>query len=363
MPRGFDEPYSSEELALDDGSDRLAQRLAVSTPTLQRLHDVIRTDLVPNPGGVGWWGTPIDMRESILIGDLMADSVRATRDALVEARVSQELVTRSVEATNGRWRQHLESGGDPTKFPPPRAPADELVSMQFDVALLGFFTSLGQALDCLSGAIIGIYDLAADMRKSGWRKLGTLPSSAKDAIRKHESVCGPRGWLDWLIETRNGLVHRPRQLNLYQNTILGGDRLLVPSMRPIDRLKFDFFLWRSPELSWVEALADSESPGDSYLRDSGELLIDRIFASTLRFMELIASDLTDHWTSRRNLGQQQQNFASQWTRRHRLPSSFDGFDVTAVGFDVDYVMLHPTAVARMAATHIMPDETRRATWQ
>ncbi len=170
------------------------------------------------------------------------------------------------------------------------------------------------------------------------------------------------GWLTWLLETRNSLDHRPRQIVLYQPKQIGGPQVLTPSLQPLDRLQVEFYLWRSPELSWVEALAASTGPADPYLPDSGTLLVDRIFTSAVRFSEAVAVLLADHWSARRSESIVQHRCDGQW-KSPRLPSGFQGFDATASGFETDAMIIHPATGDRMEAAHILPDQTRTATWQ
>ena len=254
-----------------DATDRITERLGVPTPMVRQLAEQVTGDLDPRTYGAGWWHGHLDPPRRVLIADQLVLDVRSVARNLLEATLHRLEAEQAWAEWEERFRGHLRAGGDPSRLPPPRCPADELPFCQAGLHVAGVFRAVGSALDCLAGALIGVAALPMPILRADFhgtrRKLANkLRSQHPEWERLHQHLegviaqAGPAGWLDWAIDMRNMLVHRGRHVTITILDVREPPQLIVPPSVWADRVHLVHLLPRDPGRSQVEVMRDSDGP-------------------------------------------------------------------------------------------------------
>jgi len=223
----------------------------------------------------------------------------------------------------------IDSDGKPLmKIPNRRCPEDDLASRMATLHSVGCFRALVGALDCLGASIIGVLALPENIQRAdlkvarkalqGSRQhlhthfLGKLDQTIKDA--------GPEGWLEWVTDYRNMVVHRGRRMHITQ--VVPRRPLLYDSMgKVIPRMVTAEHLPSDPCRSQVEAFLDiSRTP---VLTEHAEATMRGALESCAFLVRKACSELEGAWKTRKAnpslLNQPRQNWPGGY------PSSSTGF--------------------------------------
>jgi hypothetical protein len=190
---------------------------------------------------------------------------------------------------------------------------------------------------------------SAALKKSGTSspKLDNLAT----IIEGFNSAAGPAGWLDWLLEMRNMLVHRGRRL-LAWNITRGRGGIVE---------EFVLQLPRSPGLTDVEAIVNSggyiaaqfEMPHDEFLK--------LILQTVNDYVANVAGSLLDLWTERKAHPSILEQPSQQWKNPQGviLPPSFGGYADSKSSHPVTNIGTSTEIEARLRAaglTHHQADD-------
>lgn len=358
------EPYSEEELSLETPDDRVAMRLGVPVPAARAFAAMIYEDLDESTFGVGWWHPQVETKLSIVIGDHLFMAVDALRLCLVEARIHQLELIEGWDQQDGRARRHLRNGGSPLKFPLPLNAMDEMPYFTDKVHLAGVFRAVAHALDCLASVVVAVVDLPLDMKAAAWQRLrrhhDRNPSAFTTAVFAEIDSVGPPCWLDWTIEMRNMLVHRPRVMSFGSFGVIGAD-LYVPGVAPADRAHITQLLPRTPTGSAVEGLAASGLFGPTMLTEDGSATVERLIFTMQSLVESICSVSAREWERRRAAGDGQINAERQWPVVGTVLHPFEGFAPGSVRPTPDLMMTHGRFEHRARAAALFDDD-RQKVW-
>jgi hypothetical protein len=359
-------PYSESELALDH-SDRLARRLSVDLPNASLLASHLLADLDETTGGFGWWppGAP-PTRERSLIADQAFIAADALSGLLLEGRLHLSAIEAIVEGQADRWTRS-SIAAQRVSPPPSGCGLDDLHVAAEPLHLTGFFRCIAQVFDCLAAVTIAVADLPTNLPRAGWPSdqpkrvkqwMDTPPGKDAKALLEgvHRKVrqAGPPGWLDWTLDMRNLLVHRPRIVGISQ---VDGQGRGVALSRP--RARITRHLPRRPGASWIEALAYG-GPTESYLSEDGDAAMWRVLRSTRSVAEHGSTLLIDHLERRRSSRAPQTNWSQQWPESPSDVTPFAGFDPGSRPIGGPEIMLNPRDGFRMRAAKLFDDEREQA---
>lgn len=343
------EPYRDEESALDSADERVAARLRVSVPAARSLAETIYGDLDERVFGIGWWYPHVETRRSILIADHLYLATDALAPCLVEARLHQLELEDTWDEEDRRLQRHLSAGGDPTKFPPPVDATDELPFILENLHLAGVFRAVAHALDCLAAVVIAIGDLPVDMKRASWpavlRSLTADNRPFPTALLALVHQSGPSAWIEWTLEMRNMMVHRPRVMSFGSIGFIGGD--LHVRIPPQERVHITQLLPRTPTGSAAEGFAAAGTFGPTLLTEDGSITIERLVRSTTQLTESVAALAQDEWLRRRDAGEVQVRAARQWPAVGTQVHPFEGFAPGSAQLTPDVMMSSPRMIHRL----------------
>jgi hypothetical protein len=303
---------SREYGAEEPREGRLARALRVDIPVWRQLGDEILADLDERVFGVGWWVPHPGTSRRILISDHLLTCVRGVETNLIEARLhlleatdfwerENELHARAVSRTaNGRVEVHM---------PERRRPVDDVQLAMTALHSIGVVRAIAGTLDCIGASIVGVVAvrtrlLYADLARArevlarvaaggaGERMQIEFRERLEAAIER----AGPPGWLQWITDLRNMLIHRGRRLQMSElrptpSGVVGPDRRLVISTDVIQQLPCD------PGRSDVEMFLDAgKAP---VLTESAEMTLGSVVESTLRLTAEAGELLVGLWQTRR----------------------------------------------------------------
>lgn len=303
-----------------------------------------------------WWSFPTGSDSATALRDYIFGSVHSAGSSLDKAAVALSLYNKMWTAQSTDMSRVLRATGDIYGDDALRPRMHER-NVELEVHRLAFFVSLGASLDSLASTAIGVLGIAVPVIRADlmsltdrdWRDPKTLDRVFKrtdDAVRalqrsrvaelraalKH---AGPDGWLWWMLDMRNTLVHRENRVDFTNATGANG------------RLRFDNVLPRRPELSNIEALKDStEGMPEYYLSEhAGDTKIG-LLQSTATATSVIAEVLREGWRDRSD-----SRPTVDWEAQWREPRPSPGFNGYAPGTSV----MNPKG----GSIHMGPDQVRR----
>lgn len=359
----------------DGADDRFADAMEVPVPRLRELADEILADFDEATFGVGWWAGNKRLGESrrILISDHLRECAVSVQTNLVEAKLHVLEFADAVERESHFRREavKINKGGHVTdvRAPPRVKPADDLAERLIALHAAGFARAIGSALDCLAGTIVGVVGLKTSLLKAdlGPRFKETLqkldandgPGTAMQAefARAFEdriAAAGPEGWIDWVVDFRNMLVHRGRRLQLASIEPRG--RVIFDSREnPIVLVKSTPQLPRDPARSDVEVLLSDAKP---VLEESAEVTMRGSLTSSVALVEATSVDLASVWRARRKAPDLIEQPREQWKDGAAVPSSpFVGYDAGKMPFDPKQMNAHSVVLRRLRSAALV-DELR-----
>ena len=268
-------------------------------------------------------------------------------------------------------RDYFNHGGDQHGMPPNRAIDDDLDQAHDDLHVAGFFRALAQALDCLAAIVVGVVDVPADIQSAAWvqvnKRLNRLASQvgpraeAAQGLLQAQVEAGPAGWLTWVVDTRNMLVHRPWLLDVIDRKF--GDLDAQPQNEFWESLRSVHHLPKFPRHSLIESFVlRQQSLRAEYLEEDAQVTLEGVMASTLKLVVQSCRILADHWNLRRANPELavQRNAAKQW----KFKSDEEEFAGFAPGSspleDGDLVVNHRVGARLIAAG--VDDEGRAIIW-
>lgn len=317
--------------SLDGPPDlRLAKFTGLPLENVVALGDEILADLSPAIYGVGWWQHHLPARERVLISDHLLACTRAISHNILEAQAGLLAYREATADFDALLQRGCKSGGE-WEHPAPRGPWDDLVGIREDAALAAIVRALGSALDCLGGATVGVCGLPANIVRADLttarKTLGKVAEADPhglsaamlrvftDAITK----AGPTGWLSWLTELRNTIVHRGRRVTTISQTVIDRGRKVEPLLESVRVLP------SSPGATEVDSWAKTGGYFGSLLREPADTTLNGVLRSTVVTVDAVCAELRRVWARRREDQELIRQPAAQW-KDEQTVAPFSGYE-------------------------------------
>ena len=357
----------------------LAEALGCRIEPLRDLLAEVRGDLELPPGrlGIGWWApeeeAPDLLRRRLVLSDYLLASLEGVDAALVDLELHRlELFDQfSIEAAELKERLSRGPRGEPTlSVPERRCAADELANARAELHLTGLFRAAGTIFDRLASAIVIVAALDLRARRAAWgdvtphlerrrERWSGRPNPRLNLCERYPSAvaAGPPGWIAWLLDYRNAMVHRGRRLKMFE--------VAAEESEILDRTGRAFLrARRSPRLASHPGVSDVECFGmgaDTFpvLEEDAEVTLTGMFLSVKGLVEELCSGLIDVWQTRRSDPElMPQPVVEQWPNLELQPRhEFKGFAPGSMPFNPSSWRLAPGMVRRMQAAALMDPST------
>jgi hypothetical protein len=367
-----------------DGPDRGARgptrALGVETPTWDTLGERIFADFVTEPPyGVGWWAPHPGTSRRIFISDQLDACTTSVETNMIEAAVHWLELIDAIDREDAFQADVIQMlNGQPQMVARPRT--TPLESLGPDVVRLhqvGVARALSGALDCAAGTIIGVMALPMNILKADFlgvmRHFERRPAPATEGeTYQHEfgqrliriiSQAGPTGWLDWLLNFRNMLVHRGRRIEIGQ-FVPRLPFLRDPRGRPIIRANVITQLPQEPDRSDVDVhLEPNIAP---VLTEDVRQTLGGAMGSVRTLIEALAEQLGAAWDWRKANPDALHQPRTQWPRvgreaRADRPQPFGGYAPGTHAYEPSQLMIHPGTAQKLAAASLF--DHQRHQWQ
>lgn len=360
---------------LPDGVDlevEAARALRVVLPNLRRLEDAIFTDMrETSPHGISWWNQMAPDRR-ILIGDQLYACAQSISENVVEARLHFLELLDWTDRENMRIGNavNIETGGVHGDSLRPRNALEVLARPLASLHVAGVIRALSSALDCLAGTIIGVVAVPENILKADFksvrrtlrRTVGERDPNRRNAADRLKAefsqmleariqASGPDGWVDWMLDYRNMLVHRGRRLQIGQYAAYPGtnrtSRHEAPALRAVQHLP------RDPARSDVEVHREGADPTALVLTEDARTTVNGLVESTVALVESVSSELLCVWSRRRLDPDTICQPDCQWGNTADS-NVFGGYQPEEFpAFDADVAMMNPLLARRLRAAAVL----------
>ena len=210
-----------------------AGALGVQTPNWDALERRIFDDLTTEPPyGIGWWAPYPGTSRRILISDQLYACTTSVSTNLIEAGVHWIELLDAVDREDTFQADAIRFvDRQPEMRPRPRrTPLESLGPDIVRLHQVGVARALSGALDCAAGTIIGVMALPMSILRADlvgvqrYFERRQTPTTEGDRLQEQFAIqltetigsVGPAGWLGWLLDFRNMLVHRGRRIEIGQ---------------------------------------------------------------------------------------------------------------------------------------------------
>lgn len=340
------------------------ERLGIDSSDVHKLRDTILDDLSEQPPyGIGWW-TPKSEQftpHRILIGDYLYTCAANVAHHRVASRIHW------LEYTG-----HLEKESFiPTRdsvLSAPENPHEFLTrGTMADLHRDGVLCALASTLDCLAAVIIGVTPLPLPIKLASFRKTrrwversetsecATATERLKDIFEENDE----EGWIDWMLDYRNTLVHRGRRQQF--NELESVSTIVSPYGLPA-RSRARRYLPSNPALSDVEAFLAADSADEYALREDASRTLRGLLEHEARLVEGVVGVLLGVWQERRaEPSTKRQPFERQWPRpRAEDLCGFPGFSRSRSEMTGESILTNLTLRKRLGASLV--HDSRRREW-
>ena len=351
------------------------QTPANPTPHLSALADEVWEDLDPEHFGLKWMKGDSAVR--ILLSDHLAGALESVGSNLNDAAYHLSAFETASSAVERATLVHLRRNwqkGEPLELSPSLTKRIDRHYLEFDTNISVFFRATGGSMDNLGVVIAIIGALPVELVQTfTWRQLWAPDANGKSSstsaeqdglrewVRLAGQAAGPPGWLDWTLDLREMVVHRPRRIWLTR-IIADPNR----DGRPL-RAHHHLMLPREPGLTNIEIMREGGDLAGALLSEPAQTTMAGVIDSTRRLVDACCAYLLSLYERRRAEPSLLQQPSSQWRmgsitpRRHAQP--FVGYEVGSVDPPSieDSKHLHPALGERLQAGAVANDEAR-AQW-
>ena len=329
-------------MAGDDPELAFPLAIGVNVPEVEALYREIFNDLDETNFGVGWWAPHPGTSRRILISHYLLECVRGIRQNLTEAGLHL------LEAVDN-WDRESDFLADcvsvepnrrvSVSVPPRRCPKDDLARRLATLHAVGFFRAVVGALDCLGASIVGVLALPKNIQYADFKitrealRNATHPIQLDFLVKLDQTIldAGPLGWVEWVTDFRNMVIHRGRRVHINQ-VIPRQPSLLGPTGRVIPRAMTAEHLPSDPCRSQIEAFLDNART--LVLTEHAESTMRGTLDSSVVVVRKLCAELVTAWKTRRGtptlLNQPRANWAGSYPSRS---TQFDGCRPGTLPFD------------------------------
>ena len=357
----------------------LAGALGVETPNWEALERIIFDDFtIEQPYGIGWWAPHPGTSRRILISDQLYACTSSVSTNLIEVGVHLLELLDATDREDSFQADAIQIvDGQPEMRPRPRT--TPLESLGPDIVRLhqvGVARALSGALDCAAGTIIGVIALPMKILKAdfggvqryfGPRRQGpttegeTRQEQFDIELRETIDRVGPPGWLEWLLNFRNMLVHRGRRIEIGQ-FVPREEMLYDANGRPILRARVVTHLPLDPDRSDMDVHRAPELP--PVLTEDARQTLEGSMHSVSALVEVLGEQLAAAWNWRREHPEILTQPKEQWPQIGHAATRnrpFTGYAPGRHAYNPGVFGGHPDTVRRLQSAALT--DNRRHEWQ
>lgn len=359
-----------------DVDSKARSALDMPLPNLHHLEEAIFEDLKESPPfGISWWDPSLSPSLRILVSDQLYACTGSASDNLIEAKLHWLEFLDWKDREDALIPIEVRNGGLWPGAPRRSNSLQVLTPKILELHTVGAIRALASALDCLAGMIVAIVGLPTNILRADFklvrRKLINVRNRESSNRTKNEEIQaelsegidglidqhGPPGWVEWMLDYRNMVVHRGRRLHFGQ---IFPSRVLGPDERPARAIRHTY-LPRDPARSDVEALRDDASVAGSLLTEDAQTTLKGLIASTSRLVDSIAAELGSIWAWRRKNPTALVQPERQWAETAES-TGFLGYrpGESQVDFWETIFQMHPGTGLRLRAAAL--DDDNRHEW-
>jgi hypothetical protein len=344
-------PYDYSKQIKPD--DMFAIAIGLDVCALRQLRDAIRNDLDTESKGIRWW-KDLPSKQRVFISDYLSECAGYVELNLIESTLHWQAFLDSWD----KYNLFLHKWAHPAShdFHKRESPIDDLPNYISKLHIAGLVRALGSSLDCFASLIVGVAAISLDIVKADFRTVRNY-SKSKNPLQKHiigeldncMKVSGPEGWLDWLIDFRNMLVHRSRRLvygKYAQKSIL-----YDPENKKIKFIEATLILPSRPCLTEIDAWRNNESP---WLTESAHITLQAIKQSTESMIAKMSIELLKLWKKRRDNPNLLPQPEGQW-KRSRPQTTFNGYSPNTCVIKEGKMAVSPKELHRFRAAALDSD--------
>ncbi len=272
-----------------------------SYAALKALCERLINDLDPDRWGFAQFNDLIDVEQRAVVSDQIVTSAWTLRTTLIEARL--HLADASELSASGLTLPRVGNWDEDFRH-----------QVRVEMHLGGVFRALGSALDCLAATAVGVTRAPASIQKASYRDFTSLADWALNrnlgtdeqravwlrVFQTAEASDDGRfpGWIEWLLEMRNALVHRGRHMSMLIPRSQPRDIVLVsdnPMALSPHIVKSDFHFHAKPWLPEMEHLADSKSAYENWLDETALVTVSGLIDLVCELVEKTSAVLLAVW--------------------------------------------------------------------
>jgi hypothetical protein len=282
-----------------------ANALGFRTDEVDGLYREVFADLNDKVLGIGWWAPHPGTSRRILISHYLVECIKSISMNLIEAGLhlyeALDYWDKESEFLAGVVSRGPE-GRPSVRMPQRKTPKEDLAYRMATMHAVGFFRAAMGALDCLGAATVGVLGLRVDIKHADFGGVQKalknsnheLHSTFRGSLKGSISDSGPEGWLEWMTQFRNMVVHRARRWHMYElksaSHLYGADGHIIPKTSSVEHLPAD------PDASQVEALLSGAA---AVLTERAEDTLRGSLNSTAALIEAMSRRLLSAWKTRR----------------------------------------------------------------
>jgi hypothetical protein len=364
----------------DTGATGPSKAIGVQTPKWEALERRIFEDLkTDQPYGIGWWAPHPGTSRRILISDQLYACTTSVSTNLVEAGVHWLELLDAIDREDNFQADVVQmiNGQFQMRARPRTTPLESLGPEIVRLHQVGVVRALSGALDCAAGTIIGVMALPLNILKADFLgvqrffgRRSEAPRSAGEQLQERFSVqlaetvarVGPVGWLDWLLNFRNMLVHRGRRIEIGQ--FVPREPVLRDARgRPIRRARVITHLPLEPDRSDIEVHLEPER--HPVLTEDVRQTLEGSMQSVSALVEAVGEQLAAAWEWRREHPLELPQPRAQWPRtgndaRPNQRPPFAGYAPGSYEYAPGMLSGHPNTMRRLLAAALM--DHQREQW-
>ena len=354
--------------------------IGVQTPNWEALEQRIFDDFTTDqPFGIGWWAPHPGTSRRILISDQLFACTTSVSSNLIEAGLHWLELLDAVDREDTFQADVIQIvDGQLQMCARPRlTPLESLGPDMVRLHQVGVARALSGALDCAAGTIIGVMALPLSILKADFigvqRYFRSRPAATTEgetlrdqfAIQLTETIgrVGPVGWLDWVLNFRNMLVHRGRRIEMGQ-FVPRESELCDASGRPILRTRVVTHLPLKPDRSDMDVHRELNlSP---VLTEDVRQTLEGSMRSVCALVEALGEQLAVAWAWRKEHPGKLTQPKAQWPQvgypaTANRPPPFAGYAPGSHDYKPGIFSVHPDTATRLLAAALM--DHQRHEWR
>ncbi len=320
--------------------NRFEEAMDVFDTSLNSLKKEIFKDFDEQKYGIKWWDQfeELGIKRRIWISDYLYQVCSGIEKNLLDAKLHLIQFQSCVDQENNRLADVCKFnryGQIDTILPKDDCAFDEYNRHLIDLHVAGFLRSVGSAMDCLGGAIVGVLGLPTSILKADFqiaqRELSKIKQendevrwSFKQFLDKTMTTSGPLNWNSWSNSYRNMIVHRARRMTMNVLTPKPVGRMVDAFGYPILRTSTILHLAQHPDLTDIEATFHSDEA--LVLSEPAETTLTGLFGSLKSLICSVSMELETVWKKRKANPSLIIQPRKQWPEIRQSPEeSFSGY--------------------------------------